>query len=84
MIYMDNVVDSRSSSGVVVKLLAYRARVLGSSPGFAATIEDICYILLLGCDMTEIMLKHRNSSKQPNPALLVSVLVFLESKSSVV
>ena len=39
--------------------------VWGSSPGLAATISDIGYLLLPNRNMAEISLKRRKSSKQP-------------------
>ena len=57
----------RSSSGVVVKLLAYKVRGTGWNPGLAATISDL---LLSNGDMAEISLKRHKSSKQPTNQLL--------------
>ena len=48
----------------MVKLLAYGARNLGSFPGLASMIPEICYFLLQSRDMAEISLKRRQSSKQ--------------------
>ena len=54
-------IAARSSSGVVVKLLACGAR----GPGFDSTISEIGHLLLLSRDMAELLFKRRKSSKQP-------------------
>ena len=51
-----------SSGGVVVKLLACRARGPGFDSYLAATISEISYLLLPSCDMAEILLKPCKSS----------------------
>ena len=53
----------RSSGGVVVKLLAYRAGGRGSIPGLASTISEIGYLLLPSRNMAERSLKRHESSK---------------------
>ena len=54
-------VASRSSSGVVVKLLVSGARGPGSIPSLAATISEIGYLLLLSREMAERSLRRRKS-----------------------
>ena len=49
----DHMIGSRSSSGVVVKLLVCGARGPGSIPGLAATISEIGCLLLPSRDMAE-------------------------------
>ena len=53
----------RSNGGVVVKLIACKAR--GSNLHLTTRSSEIGYLLLPSCNMTEIMLKQRKSSKQP-------------------
>ena len=54
-----------SGSGVVVKLLACRARDPGSSRVLATMTSEIEYFLLPSFDMTETIMKQRKSLKQP-------------------
>ena len=54
-----------SGSGVVVKLLACRARDPSSSPGLATMTSKIWYFLLPNFDMTETIMKQCQSLKQP-------------------
>ena len=53
-----------SSGGVVVKLLAYGARVPGFDSPSRRTISEIGYLLLPSRDMAERSLKRWKSSKQ--------------------
>ena len=60
---------SRSSDGVVVKLLACGAR------GLAATISEVGYLLLQSRDMAERSLKWRKPSKPPTEQLIQLVIL---------
>ena len=55
----------RSRGGVVVKLLACRAKGPGFDSLLSNTFSEIGYLLLPSCDMAEILLKLGKSSKQP-------------------
>ena len=56
---------TRSSGGVMAKLLACGARGPGFDSGFATTISENGYLLLPSRDMAERSLKRRKSSNQP-------------------
>ena len=45
-------------------------------PGIAPLKSEIEYLLLPSCDMTEIMLKRRISSRQPNPTIMHVINAF--------
>ena len=57
--------NSGSSSGVVVKLFACRARSLRLDSRPTPTTSEIDYLLFPNRDMAEISLKQHKSLKQP-------------------
>ena len=55
-----------------VQAFGFGTRGVVFKPSFATTVSEICYLLLPGHDMTEILLKRRKSMSRRNFNLITS------------